>query len=192
MCIRDRRNKKDEKSLSYLLDCVGWMRQILEITQEYQTYFSFLETDFSNQLAAYTEYPALLVSAIRAVSIPTLKNAIIFKSRNGLRVMSLMEDLSKMTQSSQSTLSNYLRDKIIRGDYPRSFLLQLKDVDSLIDEVYETKNLDRWKSFYLSSSQSVLDTMGSAQVNRTFDFLANLTVLFNLFGRQVMDEIARK
>ena len=85
------------------------MRQILEITQEYQTYFNFLETDFSSQLAAYAEYPTLLVSAIRAVSIPTLKNALTFKSRNGLRVMSMMEDLSRMTQSSESTLSNYLR-----------------------------------------------------------------------------------
>ena len=92
-----------------------------------------------------------------------------------------------MTQASQSTLSTYLREMIISGTYPRSFLLQLKDIDNLVEEVYETKSLDRWKSFYQNSSQSVLDTMGSAQVNRTFQFLANLTVLFNLFGRQVMD-----
>ena len=97
-----------------------------------------------------------------------------------------------MTQASQSTLSNYLREKILDGTYPRSFLLQIKDIDTLVDEVYETKNLERWKSFYQNSNQSVLDTMGSAQVNRNFEFLANLTALFNLFGRQVMDELIKK
>ena len=44
-----------------------------------------------------------------------------------------MEELSRMTQASQSTLSNYLREKIIDGTYPRSFLLQLKDIDNLVD-----------------------------------------------------------
>jgi hypothetical protein len=85
------------------------MRQILEMTQEYNTFAHFLETDFSNQLKIFADHPTLLVSAIRAVSVPTLKNAIIFKSRNAMRITSLMEDLSKMTQASQSTLSNYLR-----------------------------------------------------------------------------------
>ena len=186
------RTRKDEKSLSFLLESVGWMRQILEMTQEYHTYAQFLESDFANYLKAFAEYPALLVSAIRTVAIPTLKNAIVFQSRNAMRVMSLMEELSRMTQASQSTLSNYIREMILDGTYPRSFLLQLKDIDNLVDEVYETKNLDRWKAFYQNSSQSVLDTMGSAQVNRNFQFLANLTVLFNLFGRQVMDELSKK
>ena len=106
--------------------------------------------------------------------------------------MSMMEELSRLTQNSQSTLSNYLRDKIIAGTYPRSFLLQLKDLDNIVEEVYQTNNLERWKSFYQNSSQSVLDTMATVQVNRNFEFLANLTALFNLFGRQVMDELQRK
>ena len=66
------------------------MRQILEMTQEYHTYFQFLESDFSNQLKAFSEYPSMLVSAIRIVAVPTLKNAIVFKSRNAMRIMSLL------------------------------------------------------------------------------------------------------
>lgn len=85
-----------------------------------------------------------------------------------MRLMSMMEDLSRMTQSSQSTLSNYLRDKIVDGTYPRSFLLQLKDIDNITEEVYQTNNLERWKAFYKNSSQSVLDTMATVQVNRNF------------------------
>ena len=130
------RTRKDEKSLSFLLESVGWMRQILEMTQEYQTYAQFLESDFANYLKAFAEYPALLVSAIRTVAIPTLKNAIVFQSRNAMRVMTLMEELSRMTQASQSTLSNYIREMILDGTYPRSFLLQLKDIDNLVNEVY--------------------------------------------------------
>ena len=38
-----------------------------------------------------------------------------------------------MTQGSQSTLSTYLREMIINGTYPRSFLLQLKDIDNLVE-----------------------------------------------------------
>ena len=79
-----------------------------------------------------------------------------------------MEELSRMTQESQSTLSNYLKDKIVEGSYPRSFLVQLKDMDTIIDEIYESKNLERWKEFYRTSSQSVLDTMGTVYVNRSF------------------------
>lgn len=85
------RNRKDEKSLGFLLDSVGWMRQILEMTQEYHTYSQFLEGDFANYLKAFAEYPALLVSAIRTVALPTLKTAIALKSRNAIKIMSLMD-----------------------------------------------------------------------------------------------------
>lgn len=150
-----------------MLESVGWMRQVLEVTQDHQQFFHFLESDFSNLIKVFAEYPAVLISAIRTVALPTLKNAIA-KSRNSMRIMSMMEELSRLTQGSQSTLSNYLRDKIIAGTYPRSFLLQLKDIDNLVDEVYQANNLERWKSFYQNSSQSVLDTMATVQVNRNF------------------------
>ena len=88
-----------------------------------------------------------MVSAIRTVAIPTLKNAIVFKSRNAIRVMSLMEELSRMTQASQSTLSNYIREMILDGTYPRSFLLQLKDIDNLVGEVYEANNIESSRLF---------------------------------------------
>ena len=76
--------------MSFVLESIGWMRQILEITQEYHNYFHFLETDFANYIKIFAEYPSLLISAIRAVAIPTLKNAILLRSRNGMRIMSMM------------------------------------------------------------------------------------------------------
>jgi hypothetical protein len=187
-CLRSR---TDEKSLGFLLESVGWMRQIFEATQEFHNYFNFLESDFSNYLKAFADHPSLLVSAIRTVALPALRSAVA-RSRNTGRTMGMLEELARMTQSSQSTPSNYLRDKILDGTYPRSFLLQLKDLETMVDEIHETKNLERWKNFYLSSSQSVLDTMATVQVNRNFQFLANLTALFNLFGRQVLEELTRK
>lgn len=66
------------------------MRQVLEITQEYHTYTQFLETDFANYIKAFAEYPSLLVSSIRTVALPTLRNAIVFKSRNAMKIMSMM------------------------------------------------------------------------------------------------------
>ena len=67
------------------------MRQVLEITQEYHTYTQFLENDFSNYIKAFAEYPSLLVSAIRTVALPTLRNAIVFKSRNAIKIVNMME-----------------------------------------------------------------------------------------------------
>ena len=61
------------------------------MTQDYHTYAQFLESDFANYLKAFAEYPSLLVSAIRTVAIPTLKNAINLQSRNAMRIMTLME-----------------------------------------------------------------------------------------------------
>lgn len=49
--------------------------------------------------------------------------------------------------------------------------------------------IDRWRQFYMTSSQFALDSLGTSQVPRGFEFLASLTALFNLFGRQVLDEL---
>jgi hypothetical protein len=47
------RSHREEKSLSFLLESVGWMRQILEVTQDHQQFFHFLETDFSNLIKVF-------------------------------------------------------------------------------------------------------------------------------------------
>ena len=126
------RSRKDDKSLAFLLECVGWMRKILEQTQDYQAYLQFLETDFANHLKSFVDHPGLLVESIRAVALPALKNAV-GRARNNMRIIPILQELSRMTQASQSTLSNYLRDKILDGSYPRSFLLQLKDIDNIAE-----------------------------------------------------------
>ena len=167
------------------------MRQALEINEDMGAYYQFLENDFANHLKNFAETPGLLINAIRTIAIPTLKNAI-QRSRNPMNIIRMMDELSKMTMSSKSTLSNYLHDKIVDGTYPRSFFVQMKDIDGITQEIIETRNLDRWKTYYLKTSQDLLDNMASTQVTRNFEFLANLTVLFNLFGRQTMDEISSR
>ena len=103
------RMERDEKSLRFLLDTVTWMKQVLEANQDIQTFHQFLETEFANSLKAFADYPALLVMAIRTISIPMLKNALQTRSRNSNRVMALISDISLMTQSCKSTMAPYLR-----------------------------------------------------------------------------------
>jgi hypothetical protein len=49
--------------------------------------------------------------------------------------------------------------------------------------------LDRWKSFNKIASSSLLDKIGNSQINREFEFLAILTAVFNLLGREVQEEL---
>jgi hypothetical protein len=37
------------------------------------------------------------------------------------------------------------------------------------------------------ANQSLLDKIGNSQINRGFEFLANMTALFNLLGHEVLD-----
>ena len=115
----------------------------------------------------FAETPILLVNAVRTIAFPTLRNAI-KTSRNPMNIIRMMDELSNMTMASQSTLSNYLQEKILDGSYPRSFFVQMRDVDSIIQEIIETRNLDRWKTFYLRTSQSELENLASTQVTRNF------------------------
>lgn len=39
------------------------------------------------------------------------------------------------------------------------------------------------------ANQSLLDKIGNSQINRGFEFLANMTALFNLLGHEVLDEL---
>lgn len=74
-----------------------------------QTFYSFLETEFANNLKIFADYPALLIMAIRILAIPMLKNALLTKSRNSNRVLALVSDISRMTQSCKSTMAPYVR-----------------------------------------------------------------------------------
>lgn len=49
--------------------------------------------------------------------------------------------------------------------------------------------IERWKSFNNLANQSILDKIGNSQINRGFDFLANMTALFNLLGQEVLEEL---
>jgi len=81
----------------------------------------------------------------------------------------------------------YLKEKITNGAFPKSFLQHLKEIDSIADEIGTNQMLERWKEFYLKSTQPTLDKLGTSQLERGYEFLPNITVLFNLFGREAID-----
>lgn len=59
----------------------------------------------------------------------------------------------------------------------------------MIDEILANQMIERWKSFNNLANQSILDKIGNSQINRGFDFLANMTALFNLLGQEVLEEL---
>lgn len=47
----------------------------------------------------------------------------------------------------------------------------------------------RWKSYNTYANESILDKIGASQINRGFEFLANMTALFNFLGQEVLEEL---
>jgi hypothetical protein len=140
-------------------------------------------------MKAFVEYPNVLTLAIKMVALPSLKHAVVRRSRNPGRLMGLCEDVGKIAESTKNSLAGYIKERILEGSFPRSFLIHLKEIDMIFDEIAGMQMLDRWRQFYMTSSQFALDSLGTSQVPRGFEFLASLTALFNLLGRQVLDEL---
>ena len=49
--------------------------------------------------------------------------------------------------------------------------------------------IERWKSYNNYANQSILHKIGVSQINRGFEFLANMTALFNFLGHDVLEEL---
>lgn len=117
----------------------------------------------------YANHPQHLSNAIKTVTFPWLNEVVNKRSRNSGRLIILVDEIGRIAQSTQNTLAGYLRDKILDGSFPRSFILQLKNMDAIHDEIMGSGQLlERWRQFYLSSSQGVLDQLSHNQVDRGF------------------------
>lgn len=159
----------------------------MELNQEQSAYLQFLEGDFCNLLKNYQNHISLFGNALRVALVPLLKDAIFRRSRNSGLLISMVEELGKMAEQTQGALTGYLRQRIRDDSFPRSFLLQLQQIDSVWLQIQGGQMVDRWRQFYLRSTQIALDGLGRQQ--RGFQFLAVLTGLLNLGGRQVLDEL---
>ena len=75
--------------------------------------------------------------------------------------MGLVEQLSKTAHTAKGNLINHIGNKILSSVFPLSFLKQLKEVDSILEEISNKKLLDSWFAFYPTAEQSVLDSLNN-------------------------------
>jgi hypothetical protein len=77
----------------------------MEISQENESYYRFVESDFSNIVHAFANYPSFITVSIKMITIPYLKNVILQKSKNKIRLLNIIEEISKINQLPNSSLS---------------------------------------------------------------------------------------
>lgn len=87
------------------------IKQLLEINQEHESYYKFVESDFSNIVYAFADYPSLMIQSIKMITIPYLKNVILRNSKNKVRLLNIIEEISKIKQSPNSCQA-YIKAKI--------------------------------------------------------------------------------
>jgi hypothetical protein len=119
-------------------------------------------------------------SSIKMIAIPSLKTVLLRNSKIRPKLLKIIDEISKITQSSSTCLA-YLKAKITEGAFPKNYLQCLKEIDAVIEEIEANQMIERWQSFNKMTNQSILDKI-SGSISRGFEFLANLTALFNLLG----------
>lgn len=75
--------------------------------------------------------------------------------------MSFVEQLSKNASTAKGNLIEYIGTKILSGSFPLSFLKQLKEADTILEEISNKKLVDSWFAFYPTAEQSVLDSLSN-------------------------------
>ena len=101
--------------------------------------------------------------------------------------MSLVEQLSKVAFSAKANVLTYIGNRLKGGIFPLNFIKQLKEADSILQEIKTKKLVESWSVFYPTAQQPVIDSMGS--LGRGEQFIINITALYNLFGKSMLDEI---
>jgi hypothetical protein len=147
-----------------------------------------VESDFSEIVVAFTEYPSLMSTCIKLITISNLKNVLLRNNKNRGKLLSIIEAISNITQSANSCI-NFINTKMVEGAFPRNFQQCLKDIDSVIEEIEQNQMLERWKSFNKMANEAILDKI-SGSINRGFEFMAYLTAIFNLLGPDVLGELS--
>lgn len=64
-------------------------------------------------MRAFVDYPNVLTSAIKMLALPSLKHAIVRRSRNSGRLMGLCEEVGKIAESTQNSLTGYIKERIV-------------------------------------------------------------------------------
>lgn len=190
-CVKDLhavlREEREEEEMALLLENVGVMRQLLESNQEHESYCRFVETDFAQLFAAFADLPHLFPIAVRHAVLPLLKSAAL-RSRNRAALLSVVEQSGKVGLSSQSGMS-YLLAKARDCEFPSKYLLQLREGDSIVEEIVSNQMMARWSSFNRMSNQTLLEKINGGQLSRGFDFLASTTALCSLLGNEIGSEL---
>lgn len=70
------------------------------------------------------------------IAVPNLKQVLLRNSKNRMKLLGIIDEISKITQSSASCL-NYLKAKLTEGVFPKNYQLCLKDIDAVIGEIEE-------------------------------------------------------
>jgi|688.fasta_scaffold2439938_1 hypothetical protein len=75
-----------------------------------------------------------MLIAVKLIALPYLKNVLLKNGKNRLRLLSVIDEISKMAQSFSSCLS-YLRIKINEGSFPKNYLHFLKEIEAILEEI---------------------------------------------------------
>ena len=182
------RSERDDQSLELILEAVRMMKQLLELNQEHESYHHFLENDFGQVAHVYSENPELLKAAVRLVALPYLKHVILKQGAGRARLLHIVEEVAKITQTEQACLA-YLRTRMREGAFPRNYLAFLKEAEAVVREIETNQMLLRWQTFNRMSNETLLEKIGNSQINRGFELLASLTAILSLLGKDVLEEL---
>ena len=181
-----RRSKAEGTGLEQMLQAVNLIKLLLERNQEHESYYRFIEEDFSKAIGDFAQQTDLLVAAVRIVAIPYLKN-IILHNRGG-RLLGLVDQVGRITQDPRTSLS-YLQGRIAQGCFPEHYLATLKHAEETVGVIQENKMVERWEAFNRMSQETLLARIGDTQMNEGFELLADMTALFNLLGTGVLGDL---
>jgi hypothetical protein len=60
----------------------------------------------------------------------------------------------------------------------------LKDIDGITDEIYSNELVQKWISFHRMSNDTILQKIGGIQINRGFEFLADVSAILGILGNE--------
>jgi hypothetical protein len=83
-------------------------------------------------VVSFADHPNLMSICIKIIAIPNLKNALLKNSKNRVKLLSIIDSISKISQSTNSCIG-FLKVKLIEGAFPRNYQQCLKDIDSVIE-----------------------------------------------------------
>jgi len=96
------KNQTDEQSLAFILEAAFMIQHLLEISQEYELFLKFLETDFLNVMVLLLNQSRYLPEIIKMATIPSLKNVVLQKSKHRGALLQILTQVSQIKQQPSS------------------------------------------------------------------------------------------